>query len=200
MTEHTDPRKKRTRRLLRDALIELMQDRSTNEISVRDITTQAGVSRGTFYLHYQDKQDFLAQTMTEAITDLLNMTNRQERFAHKESYAYYREYFRYIGENADFFKVMLGEKGVPSFRHEFIAQGIRNFLTLCGDYPGENADLPSAAFLSSYVINAHVGVVTAWLDEGMKYSPDFMAAQLSWLTLHGPLRAVGLEEKVVLPR
>jgi AcrR family transcriptional regulator len=50
-----DPRIRRTRKLLQEALGTLMQSKSFDEISVQDIAEVATVNRATFYDHYTDK-------------------------------------------------------------------------------------------------------------------------------------------------
>ena len=53
--EVRDPRMRRTRKLLQDALQMLLHSKSFEEISVQDITDAATVNRATFYEHYGDK-------------------------------------------------------------------------------------------------------------------------------------------------
>lgn len=50
-----DPRIRRTRQALQDALRQLLAEKSFEEILVADITTAAAVNRATFYDHYADK-------------------------------------------------------------------------------------------------------------------------------------------------
>jgi AcrR family transcriptional regulator len=50
-----DPRIRRTRQLLQDALRSLLLKKSLDEILVQDITEAATVNRATFYDHYTDK-------------------------------------------------------------------------------------------------------------------------------------------------
>jgi tetracycline repressor-like protein len=54
-----DKRAIRSRQLLRDALLGLLQERRYEDISVRDVIERAGVARSTFYSHYLDKDDLL---------------------------------------------------------------------------------------------------------------------------------------------
>jgi AcrR family transcriptional regulator len=54
-----DPRIRRTRNLLHEALRKLMQNKSFDDISVQDITEAATVNRATFYDHYTDKYALL---------------------------------------------------------------------------------------------------------------------------------------------
>lgn len=50
-----DPRVTRTQKLIRDALMSLLAEKSFESISVQDIAERATVNRATFYAHYSDK-------------------------------------------------------------------------------------------------------------------------------------------------
>jgi AcrR family transcriptional regulator len=50
-----DPRVKRTRKLLQEALMSLMAENSFQRISVQDIAERATLNRATFYAHFEDK-------------------------------------------------------------------------------------------------------------------------------------------------
>ncbi len=62
-----DPRIKRTRQLLQQALIELMAEKSFQTLTVQDITERATVNRVTFYAHFEDKHALLEYTVREMI-------------------------------------------------------------------------------------------------------------------------------------
>ena len=49
----------RTRRALRDALVELILERGWDEVSVQDVCERADVGRSTFYMHFADKEELL---------------------------------------------------------------------------------------------------------------------------------------------
>jgi AcrR family transcriptional regulator len=73
--EVRDPRIRRTRRLLQDALGKLMSQKSFDEISVQDIAELATVNRATFYDHYTDKFALLEAMIGSGFHELL--TQRQ---------------------------------------------------------------------------------------------------------------------------
>jgi len=60
-----DPRVKRTRLLLLQALNDLMAEKSFQAITVQDIAERATVNRVTFYAHFEDKYALLEYTMRE---------------------------------------------------------------------------------------------------------------------------------------
>jgi AcrR family transcriptional regulator len=62
--ETTDPRIRRSRHLLMDALAKLLIKKDFNDISIQEIAAEATLNRATFYLHYPDK-DALLQAMTD---------------------------------------------------------------------------------------------------------------------------------------
>jgi len=69
--EVRDPRIRRTRKLLQDALLMLLHSKSFDDISVQDITDAATVNRATFYDHYTDKLDLLEATIAGGFHRLL---------------------------------------------------------------------------------------------------------------------------------
>ncbi len=55
----TDPRVRRTRQLLHDALEQLLETKDFEAISIQDLTDAATLNRATFYDHYPDKATLL---------------------------------------------------------------------------------------------------------------------------------------------
>jgi AcrR family transcriptional regulator len=66
-----DPRVKRTRKLLQDAFMALLAEKSFQAISVQDIAERATLNRATFYAHFEDKyalMDYMVRdTFREAV-------------------------------------------------------------------------------------------------------------------------------------
>ena len=59
MEKKKDLRIVRTKKMLHQALIELMKDKTFEEIKVCDICDKAMINRSTFYAHYDDKYELL---------------------------------------------------------------------------------------------------------------------------------------------
>ena len=60
MAKRLDRRVGRTRALLHQALMSLIQERGFEALSVQDIIDRANVGRATFYAHFDNKEDLLA--------------------------------------------------------------------------------------------------------------------------------------------
>src|ERR1700682_6655144 len=73
--ERLDPRIRRTRQLLQEALRNLLEKKEFDKSSVQDITEAATVNRATFYAHYDDKFALLGELIRVTFLDLLAQRN-----------------------------------------------------------------------------------------------------------------------------
>jgi AcrR family transcriptional regulator len=70
--EVVDPRIRRTRQLLQEALGKLLETKEFEKISVQDVTDAATVNRATFYDHYPDKFALLECMVGSRFHELLS--------------------------------------------------------------------------------------------------------------------------------
>ena len=67
----------RSRKMITDALADLLTQKQPDKITVSDIVRHAEINRGTFYAHYNDVPDVLNQIIRQtfsSITDVLQQT------------------------------------------------------------------------------------------------------------------------------
>ncbi len=64
-----DRRTRYTRQAIREALLELMRQKSFSKVTVTEVCRLAEMNRGTFYLHYLDLCDVLDDILTEMTTE-----------------------------------------------------------------------------------------------------------------------------------
>src|SRR5580700_11987070 len=69
--ESTDPRIVRSRRMLMEALVKLLNQKEFDQISVQEIADEATLNRATFYLHYPDKNALLRAMTAERFRALI---------------------------------------------------------------------------------------------------------------------------------
>lgn len=63
--EKLDPRVKRTRQMLEQAFMEVINEKGFQAVSVQDIAEHAGVNRATFYAHFEDKYALLDHSIRQ---------------------------------------------------------------------------------------------------------------------------------------
>jgi AcrR family transcriptional regulator len=78
--ESADPRAVRTRDQITFALLDLVREKSYDDITVQDITQRARMSRTTFYAHFQDRDD-IALRLSVLFGEYLGRQLRWEKAA-----------------------------------------------------------------------------------------------------------------------
>lgn len=73
MNKKDDLRVIKTRKLIYQTLLELMKEKTFEEIKVSDICSKAMINRSTFYAHYEDKYELLVDFLS----------NLKEEFAYE---------------------------------------------------------------------------------------------------------------------
>src|SRR5512136_2678638 len=105
-------RVRRTQRLLREALIELIEERGFDALTVGEIAERAMVSRAAFYRNYQDKYDLVEQIFAEAMQALLGAVAEAHTAHSPEIWV---RFFQHIAEYEQLYRALLGRKGSPWF-------------------------------------------------------------------------------------
>ncbi|WP_040473166.1 TetR/AcrR family transcriptional regulator [Fructilactobacillus florum] len=91
-----DQRSIRTRKAIKTALINLMKTTSLPKISVTEVVRTAGITRATFYLHYQNINqlyddlcnDFLIDLGSIVVSSYKNKTKLDYEFLNQQLYTY----------------------------------------------------------------------------------------------------------------
>ncbi|HEK4612131.1 TPA: TetR/AcrR family transcriptional regulator C-terminal domain-containing protein [Clostridioides difficile] len=196
-----DRRTIRTKKMIRSALAELIDEKGFNNISVTDLTQRADINRGTFYLHYVDKYDLLERIENEIIQEIeeetkhLDSSNMMEIDTSSEPLPFMVKLFEYFRKNSVIIKSILGPKGDPTFERK-IKKFIETNLFEKQKLINFNIDeaIISEEYFIQYIFSADLGVIQYWLEKNMKESPEEMALILARMSLLGPLRAVGIRK------
>ncbi len=199
MSDKMDRRQARTKQLLYKALMELIEEKGAEGVTVTDITTRADINRGTFYLHYRDVRDMLDQKKEEVFSKIQNiMVNLDIREAMKyaansETYPTSVQVFEELARHADFLKVMLGPNGDISYAirlRNFMAAHIFNKLNYL--QPEEEKFLIPRDYLIAYMSSANFGLIMHWIQSGMTQTPHQMGRIMMQIALNGPIASTGI--------
>src|SRR5437762_12587153 len=106
-------RVRRTKILLREALIALIEERGFEALTIGELTSRALVSRAAFYRNYQDKYDLVEQIFEEAMSALLNAVGEMGPEQHPPEV--WVKFFEHIAEYERLYRALLGRKGSPWF-------------------------------------------------------------------------------------
>lgn len=180
-----DLRVRRTKKLLNESLIMIMQKKPFEKITVKDICDDAMVHRTTFYMHFEDKYDLLRYCMNE-LESPFNSVDIDEL-----SYEGYKKYYMtvardilgYVNDNHDFFRMIIKKNKDESFLTHLQDELSLKIGEKLQQYSDFGIDLPlPAPLLSTFYAGACVSVVCWWLTNNMPYTVDELITYLDLLT------------------
>jgi len=193
-----DPRVVRTRQMLSEALVSLIEEKGFDAITVQDITDRAGLNRATFYLHYQDKQDLLVKSLRDAIDELVAdigaSTDEHGQLVFDESLRSIKATFEHVAQHAHFYRVMLSAEGVPAFSagvRDYMAEVTLRWLKTLQPQPRQSR-VPLEIVASSLSWSL-LGVLIWWLEHDLPHPPEYMAEQFRLLITLDLRQVLGLE-------
>jgi len=185
----TDRRVRRTRELLRRALLSLIQEKGYDRVTVQDILEQADVGRSTFYAHYRDKDDLLRAGFEDIRAALA-----AERDAAETQAASRAEFlqpmlavFRHVGAHRHFWGALSRKGGadlVTRILRESVSDLVREHLR--SQFPDATATRTQLEAAIQFVAGACMGLVIWWLeDDAVPYSAEEVHSIFRRLTTQG---------------
>lgn len=172
-----DRRILKSQEAIKKAILELMIEKNFDNITIRDISDRANVSRGTLYLHYMDKYDLLDKIIEEHISNLRELCHSASEMTFKEGNYVWFEYF---ADNHLFFSTMLNTKSAAYFRSRFLDLVVQEYKVEVDVTEGVNQGLCDDVILQFFGA-AIVGTVEWWFRNGISIPHPVMAEQIGIL-------------------
>lgn len=184
---NTDRRVKRTKKALRDALFSLLEEKTINQISVTELTTLADVNRATFYFYYTDLLDMLQQIQNETYQLLEEvLCNPTASISTVEGFAEYAEnLFNFCKEHETLVKFIVKNDTNNQVYKQVQSLMLNNIPNTKETFEKENP----ARYSTNFILNAMVGVMIEWMNEGMLIPPRDMAEFCAQTYLSGSAKA-----------
>ena len=181
-----DRRVRRTKKLLTQALTQLLQEKQINEITVKELTDLADMNRGTFYLYYKDIFDMLEKIedgLFEALEEIVFLHEHDD--VSQQTKPILLDLFRFIEENQEICRVLLSPHGDINFLHR-LNQVVRE---KCLQMWPNKEDKNDATFEYhySFVVYGCVGVFRAWLNSECQEPAEKMAEMADAMIRRGSL-------------
>lgn len=168
-----DRRVMRTRVALRQSLIQLIQEKHFDEITVQDIIDRANIGRSTFYAHFRDKEDLLIGDWEEFLDVFIRFTNWKN--AGKKSFVPVFGLFAHLKDFHHFYRALVrSNKTDRLFKRGigYLAQGIEKSLTeFLADKLQPSIPIP---ILANHLATTVFEQLKWWLDNNMPYPPEKM--------------------------
>ncbi len=180
--QHLDKRVQRTKINLYNALFELLKQKKYEQITIKDIIDFAGYSRGTFYIHYKQKDDLL----DEIINYLFKEASKAQRssYINEDSIDVQRlenepifilKHFKQYGE---YYKILLGENIQIDFSRKLTNMFINMYLEDFEMQDTADKNAIDKNLINKYYAYGLIGLILDWVIADFPTEPEDFSKEL----------------------
>ena len=190
MSTKTDPRVRRTRRILRDALVSLILEKDYASISIKEITDRAEVAYITFFRHYDSKDELLMEMLEEGLAELLrHIQALADKSEDPASEVEGRLIFEFISQKPDLFRILLRSQSVTRVRKLVVKNISTIFQNSCASLRRPNSQIP-ANIAGNHIATSLLAMLEWWLDNKTSPPPAQMGKIYKALIIDATIGAV----------
>lgn len=163
-----DRRARRSRKLLKESLLELMKQKTFSDISVRDVTEAADMNRGTFYLHYSGTQELLQSLEEDLLSELQSLVDAhmQETVAVGSVAPVFEPVLDFVIERRETCAILFASSEASGF-----FQSLQELVHQNGAPLVKTWFHPADPRLTDYLLNflawGFIGLLREWFDQDM---------------------------------
>ena len=161
-----------TKKVIKDSLIELLQDKKIHQVTVTDICKNANINRGTFYTHYKDAYDLLQSMEDDLFNQILEYIEETPLEDYKEILLL--KVLELIKENKDLCKILFSRHMESDIMDRILLvaskANIDKFIS------HSQVDDVFLDYFIKYTVGGVFSVVQTWLGNNLKESPEEIVA------------------------
>ena len=181
MSVKEDLRVRRTKKALFTAFVNLVREKSIDEITVNELCESADIRRATFYKHYADKYDFLT-AFTCFLRDNFDQAMRKNG-APSLTADYYVEYAKrivtFICENEGAIDNIYKSTIFPTVMYTIVDQNYKDTCERLRASVASGMKLSASVEVVASMCAGGVGAtICRWLDSGKTKDPDQLAEEI----------------------
>ncbi|MCM1167492.1 MAG: TetR/AcrR family transcriptional regulator C-terminal domain-containing protein [Lachnospiraceae bacterium] len=158
-----------TKKLLKNALVELLQKDSLYHISIRELCEKSGINRSTFYKYYGSQFELLA----EMEQDLLNDIERSLVEDNVPNPKVLGQLLEYIEKNLEFVRLLLNSSADPEFAGRLFA--MPQIQKMLRQVLSSDLSPTEYEYASSFNIYGAYKMVLIWINKEEREKPEWMA-------------------------
>ena len=168
MKQSVNPSAIRSREMLTEALLLLMQKKPYEEISIKDIANKADLNRRTFYRNFESKDDIIFSYGNKIVSQLGVMIQTKGDFSFP---AICESYFDFWLSNLEFLKLLKKNNMLYYLFEQFDYFHDKLHLFL----PASHAHSEDSHFSSAFALGGFWSILVEWLNDGAVQTPKYMA-------------------------
>ncbi|MBQ6481450.1 MAG: TetR/AcrR family transcriptional regulator C-terminal domain-containing protein [Anaerolineaceae bacterium] len=177
MEKNENRRVRMTKRLMKEALLELLEHQNLTSISVTAVCETADVHRSTFYNYYTDPANLLEEIETEFLNRIPTPPQVLDQQNQKTLLEATTDFFDFIQDNKKTIRILLSESSGSNFAVRLVDHLCNGYI-----YVGDKTDEMSADYIRLYIANGSVGLLREWVNEDFPVSSQKFAEMMYTLS------------------
>ena len=166
----------KTKKLIKNALAELLQNKNLKDITVQEVAQKADISRTTFYNYYYDVYDIYEQLEKEVLAELGILTLN---FHDNPSKDYGDEFFNYITQNPEVFKMIFSPDNTGELRYKVTAMIEGVFRLIQTEKNEVEITDKELDYFSAFWSSGCIAVIQKWVQMDFSPSKDYIIRTLT---------------------
>lgn len=163
-------RVKMTKRLIREAFLELLQMNPAGKITITEVCEAADVNRSTFYAYYESVYDLLKEIENDVLQRIPKPEKDFTPETQKEFIDLLVPFFEYIKKHGKTFSVLISSSNDSGFNSRLAQMLFEAML---------NRDIINHSFYAKlgyvFSINGAIGMLKEWIDNDFPISSERFA-------------------------
>ena len=169
--------------LMDEALINLLEKKDINYITIKEICKNAGVNRSTFYLHYESIYELLEETIEYTNKKFISYFNKETKDFIKEiettslqelnliQEQYLKPYLTFIKENKNIFKASLTSPNTTRSIEKYKSLEEHILIPIIKRY---NIKDKKINYILSFYLQGIIAIIKEWISDNCNESTEFI--------------------------
>jgi AcrR family transcriptional regulator len=171
-------RRLQTRKLLIQATLQLVLEKGYDAISIQNITDQADLGRGTFYIHFKDKEEVVWTMFQDMFIEMEQEAHKRlDRNMPQVEYYGLLNIFHHAEKNRDLYRVMFGGLGSAMLTarvQDYLAKSFLYDIRHAPEPSDVNFNLPEE--IEAQILTGMISrLLFWWLETTNSYTVEQMA-------------------------
>ncbi len=169
--------------LMDEALINLLEKKDINYITIKEICKNAGVNRSTFYLHYESIYELLEETIEYTNKKFISYFNKETKDFIKEiettslqelnliQEQYLKPYLTFIKENKNIFKASLTSPNTTRSIEKYKSLEEHILIPIIKRYNIKDKEIN---YILSFYLQGIIAIIKEWISDNCNESTEFI--------------------------
>ncbi len=159
-----------TKKLIKEAYVELLETNPDNRLSITDICKCADINRSTFYMHYEDVNQLIKEIEDDVLAQIPYIPDINSTSSDSEFVTLLEKTFEYVKMHKTIFLTLMAKLDNNRFKKRIISTVLEGYKK----FPLNNDGILSK-YSYLFCINGIIGLLIEWINDDFPISSKALA-------------------------